>query len=206
MSILTEINRITSAKVAIIEAIKAKKVNIPDNVAITDIPNYINLIVTASTYTDQVPISTDTDGSKYNGCGYKDNARLGSNGSVSGSTQTGSVVTGFIPWTPYQPIRIKGATWGSVSGEHYYIHFYDANKTNVQDSSSAVSADAYAGGNFKSHMTVTYDSSTGVTTFSFDNPNLTTGLTYRIKNAKYIRLNAKGIGKDLIVTVNEEIT
>ena len=164
-----------------------------------------NILWEAITYTNQVPISTDTNGTVYNGTGYKDNARLGSSGTVSGSAQSGSVTTGFIPWTPYQPIRIKGATWGRVSGQHYYLHFYDANKTNVQASSSALSGDGYEAGNFKGHITVTYDSSTGVTTFSFDNPNMTTGLTSRIKNAKYIRLNAKGTGANLIVTVNEEI-
>jgi hypothetical protein len=163
------------------------------------------LVWVAKTFTNQVPISTDTDGSIYNGTGYKDNARLSSSGGVSGSAQAGSVTTGFIPWTPYQPIRIKGATWGRISGQHYYLHFYDANKTNVQDSNSALSGDGYEAGNFKGHITVTYDSSTGVTTFSFDNPNMTTGLTSRIKNAKYIRLNAKGTGANLIVTVNEEI-
>ena len=41
MSILTEITRISNAKTAIINAIKAKNVDIPDNIAIEDIPTYI---------------------------------------------------------------------------------------------------------------------------------------------------------------------
>ena len=182
-----------------------KSLTIPEG-EVTKITSGSTVLWEAVTYTNQVPISTDTDGSIYNGSGYKDNARLGSNGSVSSSSQTGSVVTGFIPWTPYQTIRIKGATWQAVSGQHYYVHFYNANKANVQDSGGAVSADGYASGGFKGHLTVTYDSATGVTAFTFDNPNMTTGLTARIKNAKYIRLNAKRTSGEFVVTVNQEIT
>ena len=45
MSISTEIKRISDAKRAIIEAIKLKNVEIPDNIAIEDIPTYIASIV-----------------------------------------------------------------------------------------------------------------------------------------------------------------
>ena len=63
------------------------------------------------TFTNLVPLSTDTDGSIFNGVGYKDNTRLSSSGGVSGSAQTGSATTGFMPCTAYDVIRLKGATW-----------------------------------------------------------------------------------------------
>ena len=63
----------------------------------------------AVSYTNQVPLSTDTDGSIFNGKGYKDNVRLSSSGGVSSSAQNGSVTTGFLPWYGDTTIlRIKG--------------------------------------------------------------------------------------------------
>ena len=153
---------------------------------------------------NQVPISTDTDGSIYNGTGYKDNARLSSSGSVSGTAQNGSVVTGFIPYTPHQTIRIKGATWSHISGQHYYISFYDANKALLAD--GYMPADSWSNGTFDYAISVVYDSTTGVTTFSWVDPNQTTGFAKAIRNAKFFRINAYGKGSDLIITVNQEIT
>ena len=40
---------------------------------------------TTANFTNQVPISTDTDGSIFNGVGYKDNVRLSSSGGISSS-------------------------------------------------------------------------------------------------------------------------
>lgn len=153
---------------------------------------------------NQVPISTDTDGSIYNGTGYKDNARLSSSGGVSSSAQAGSVVTGFIPWKNTDVIRMKGATWTHRNGEHYYMNLYDVNKAFINN--GAVSAQAYAD-NYASQIAVVYDETTGVTTFSIINPSSDTG-AFRMaaKSAAYFRINAYGKGADLIVTVNQEIT
>ena len=151
---------------------------------------------------NQVPISTDTDGSIYNGTGYKDNARLSSSGSVSSSAQTGSVVTGFIPVTATDVIRIKGATWLGLTTEehgHYYIAFYDSSKTLLAQS-VPTSAYEYS---YTTALSITYDETTGVTTFDVNE-----GSTFatNIANAAYFRINAYGSGADLIVTVNQEIT
>ncbi len=147
-----------------------------------------------------VPTSTDTDGSIYNGTGYKDNARLSSSGGVSGTAQTGSVVTGFIPVGAKDIIRIKGATWvqhSTPAEGHYYINFYKADKTFIE----GLAASTYATN--KTPMSIVYDDATGVTTFDItDNGAFETN----IKDAAYFRINAYGKGADLIVTVNQEIT
>lgn len=156
---------------------------------------------------NQVPISTDTDGSIYNGTGYKDNTRLSSSGGVSGTAQNGSVVTGFIPYEFGDVIRMKGATWlGNASNGHWYINFYRPDKTLVTN--AAIPVMSYESGTYNGHLSVVYDATTNVTTFSLDNPDATTGLTQYLKseNAAFFRLNAKGNGADLIVTVNQEIT
>lgn len=151
---------------------------------------------------NQVPISTDTDGSIYNGTGYKDNARLSSSGGVSGTAQAGSVVTGFIPYSQPSIVRIKGATWlgesAINSSTHWYINFYKSDKSLIE----ALASSAYSNGTFGDG--ITYDAATGVTTF--DMSNMGEAFMVRIASAAYFRINAKGSGASLIVTVNQEIT
>ena len=65
-------------------------------------------IITAPTYTNKIPISTDTAGSVYNGVGYKSGYYLESNGSEVAGGNT--LVTGFIPVKKGDIIRIKDAS------------------------------------------------------------------------------------------------
>lgn len=158
-----------------------------------------------------VPTSTDTDGSIYNGTGYKENARLSSTGGVSGSAQNGSVTTGFIEYTYKAPfiIRIKGATWlgesALDSSTHWYVNLYNSSKNFLYGfNSGAVGA---AGDGYKTQVVVSYDAASGVTTFDFSNSDgYDAAIANAVRNGKYFRLNAKGKGADLIVTVNQEIT
>lgn len=163
-------------------------------------------VVGGVSYTNLVPTSTDTDGSIYNGTGYKENVRLSSSGSISGSAQNGSVTTGFIPWTSCGVVRIKGAIWQMFDNEHYYLNFYAADKSFIYGISSAQCiADAGTGSAF-SHITTSYDETTGITIIDTSScANYASSITDAAKNAAYFRLNAKGKGTDLIVTVNEEI-
>ena len=152
-----------------------------------------------------VPLSTDTDGSIYNGKGYKDNVRLSSSGGVSGSAQAGSATTGFIPFGgDTDIIRIKGAEWLGTyasTGGHYYINFYDANKKFL----TGLAASAYANQSLTHVIVITCDDK-GVTTFDFnENYGDTNAFLNDVREASYFRINAYGKGADLIVTVNEEI-
>ena len=158
------------------------------------------------TFTNQVPISTDTDGSIYNKVGYKDNARLSSSGGVGSSAQNGSVTTGFIPFPDGDKtvIRMKGVEWKNSTanhGGHYYINFYDSSKKFLVYLSSQ-EHESYA------HVvTVTRDAN-GVETVKWSETYGDTNamLQYIRNNAKYIRITAYGKGADMIVTINEEIT
>ena len=159
----------------------------------------------AITFTNQVPISTDTDGSIFNGVGYKENVRLSSSGGISGSAQNGSVTTGFIPWygdTTY--LRMKGVEWLNAHTQgHYYIIPYDANKKKLN---GYLSSQEYSGGTMNHIVTVARDAN-GVETVKFSE-TYGTGNVYlqAFRDAKYIRITAKGKGADFIVTINEEIT
>lgn len=152
-----------------------------------------------------VPLSTDTDGSIFNGVGYKENVRLSSSGGISGSAQNGSVTTGFIPWGgDSDVIRIKGVEWLNAQpnhGGHYYIVFYNENKK-MADSTAYVASPA----NGYSHVvTITRDEN-GVETIVFNKDYGTSNaFLQNVRAAKYFRMTAYGKGANFVLTINEEI-
>ena len=166
----------------------------------------INGVIAWQGYTNLVPTSTDTDGSIYNGVGYKDNVRLSSSGGISGSSQNGATTTGFIPWNGADTdiIRIKGVEWlstATLSGVHYYINFYDGNKKFLDYFSSGV----YGAGNIDHIVSVIRDEN-GVETFDFnENYGTSNVLLQHARQSKYFRITAKGKGANMEVTVNEEM-
>ena len=150
-----------------------------------------------------VPLSIDTDGSIYNGVGYKDNVRLSSSGGISGSAQNGSTTTGFIPWHgDTDIIRMKGVEWLNAATNyngHYYINFYDSDKKFLKYFSSLEQA------NFSHIHTATRDEN-GVETFIWNTAYGTTNsLLQAVRTASFIRITARGKGANMIVTINEEI-
>lgn len=159
-------------------------------------------------FTNQVPISTDTDGSIFNGTGYIENRRLSSSGSLSSSAQNGSVTTGFIPFPTGDAtvIRMKGVEWLNANanyGGHHYIYFYNANKGKIADYQYLESGGTESLGHI---LTMTRDAS-GVETLMFNQEygNTNSFLNTVRNDAKYIRITAHGKGADMIVTINEEI-
>lgn len=164
------------------------------------------LVLWKQGYTNWVPRSTDTDGSIFNGTGYKDNVRLSSSGGISGSAQNGSTTTGFIPYSGGDAgvIRLKGVRWLNTSQDglgHYYIIYYDKNKNKI----AYISASEQP--SYTHVFTATRDAN-GVETFAWNqNYGTTNSLLQLIRsNPAYIRVNAYGKGANMIVTINEEIT
>ena len=157
----------------------------------------------AISFTNLVPLSTDTDGTIYNGTGYKDNVRLSSSGGISSSAQNGSTTTGFIPFGgDTDIIRLKGVEWiyakTNYTG-HYYFNFYDSNKKFLTYISSQAIEDL-------SHIITGVRDENGIETFDFNESYGTTNSTLQlIRQASYIRITAYGKGADMIVTINEEI-
>ena len=135
---------------------------------------------TSGGYTNLVPTSIDTDGTVFNGIGYADGYRLGSNGLPA--AYSGSVATGNIPVVTGDVVRIKGLDW------------------NVNDTGSTHSGKCYLYENRADF--------TSVRAFRNDNHTLEKDgdiYTHTVIGASYIRLNGIGSGENLIVTVNEEI-
>lgn len=71
-----------------------------------------------------VPSSIDTDGSVYNGTGYKSGYRLNSSASVVESA--GSIVSGFIPYSG-EVIQVCGANDSAAGYSGNYLNLYDSN-------------------------------------------------------------------------------
>lgn len=152
-----------------------------------------------------VPFSTVSGGGEiYNSTGYKEGYRLSSNGDEK--AQINSVVTGFIPATTRDIIRMSGVSWApTVSSGYSYIAFYDANYTLL------ATINEYTGGttNGVSNMsagTVLNSSKTAHTITADSNGVYTFNLSYQ-DNASFsfIRISAEGTGSNMIVTKNEEI-
>lgn len=165
---------------------------------------FINGIQVWKSFTNQVPLSTDTDGSIFNGVGYKENVRLSSSGGISGSAQNGSVTTGFIPFHgDGSVLRLKGVEWKDTHGNgHHYLSYYDENKKHL----TYLSADMYSGGTWNHVVTVTRDAN-GVETVVWNKDyGDTNSVLNGVRQAKFIRITARGKGTDMIVTINEEIT
>ena len=155
----------------------------------------------ADIYTNQLPVSTDTDGSVYNVVGYMEGYRLNSSGSVveyAGTNYTMSV-TGFIPVQAGDVIRIKNAVIdpddtnaGSVN-----MKFYDSDK-NVMSGGGSWSAILNAP--CSTCQSYVADDDGNVIEFT-----LPTGTTYDGVLA-YIRLTLGDVTGASVITVNEEIT
>lgn len=154
-----------------------------------------DVVITASagatgSYTNQIPISTDANGDLFVGsngeAGYKTGYRL-SNSTGNESTLAGYNVTGFIPVKLDDIVYTKGITM--ENNGYANIVFYDENKTYLSE-----------GGTFTTVIFDTVDGDVIYGTLGGDKLNvLATG------RVAYMRMSAKDINADAIITVNEPI-
>ena len=147
-------------------------------------------------YTNVLPSAIDTDGSVYNGVGWKEGYRLTSSGALE--EWSGSHITGFIAIKPGDVVRLKNVKWqygvttGLTSGNQR-IAVYDAAKKFL-----ALATASSLGGT----MAGVKDSNDIWTQFTV--PQTMGGTS--LANAAYFRLNCAEINNSSIITVNEEIT
>ena len=148
-----------------------------------------------SGYKNWVPVSVDTDGSIFNGCGYADGYRLSSSGVIK--AYDASSATGFIPVSGGDVIRIGGCKWYDTTSAMNYLCAYDSNFANIG------SCTPHEGGYI--YGTQVYGTMTGTASVAV--------ITLAdLQNIAYIRVSFNDktsnayTGADIIVTVNEEIT
>lgn len=146
-----------------------------------------NVVITAvavAAYTNQIPISTDTDGSIFNGVGYQKGYRINSSGQPSSSSST--YITGFIPVRSGDTVRFDemGLVEGSDTINGQRIAFYDANKATIA---------------------APYWKDTGTNTFSGGHLVSMIVPTYNGKTVAFARFGCGWIDSHSVITVNEEI-
>ena len=141
-------------------------------------------------YTNQIPISTDTDGSVFNGVGYQEGYRLSSSGGLSDAP--GMYVTGFIPAEYLSVVRLKnvGHNYNESTATSQRIALYDANRNFLFT----------ANANATSALLKQFDADGNLTQFTVTNYGGNDAST-----AAYFRINGSYIGADSVITVNEEI-
>lgn len=146
--------------------------------------NVVVNAVAVAAYTNQIPISTDTDGSVFNGVGYQKGYRLSSSGSPS--PQASTYITGFIPVHSGDTVRFEEMNLkeGSAPLTEQRIAFYDANKEVIA---------------------APYWKDTGTNTMSGGYLVSMTVPTYSGKTVAFARFGCYWIDSHSIITVNEEI-
>lgn len=144
----------------------------------------------ATAYTNQIPISTDTDGSVFNSVGYQSGYRLSSSGALS--AYAGLYVTGFIPVKYLDLVYLKNVTHnsGEATASNQRIALYDADKTFI----------AVSGATATAQLLKQFDSDGNLVRFQVANIDSTD-----MSGAAYFRICGSYIGGDSIITVNEVI-
>ena len=153
-------------------------------------------------YTNQIPISTDTDGSVYNTTGYKTASRVNSSGGISGIANSAAsnpvFATGFIPCSKGDIIRLANCFIDTVyrTDNDYYgqdsaglrIAVYNSSKTYI---TAAAWTEYELSGLFSDYVV---DTNGHITKFSITNAE-----------CAFVRLCLGGDPANAVVTINEEI-
>lgn len=148
-----------------------------------------------SSYINQITISTDIDGSVYNGKGWIENKRIASSGTLSDVGSYGYTgVTGFIPIADGDIIRTSANIVDPNGSSQQSIAFYDADK-------NLIARHQYRNGTNKFDYDLFVINNDKSITFRHDNAYLDLD-----KPAAYVRFCFVGITDGAIITTNEEIT
>lgn len=161
-------------------------------------------------YTNQIPISTDTDGSIYNGTGYKLATRGNSSGAAIAITEgtNPAFFTGFIPCKQGDIIRLKncfmeGKTSGGSAKTLYGEDLWGL-RSGLYNTSKA-KVDVFSWGFFKDGNTAV------VSDYTIPADGKVQQFTIAKAGVSYMRLTLAAdvdngfTAADAIVTVNEEI-
>jgi hypothetical protein len=152
---------------------------------VTEIGTLNHTAAPEPTYKNWIPLSTTTPGGTeiYNGKGYKENTRWSSS-SAAESAAPGVYVTGCIPVSPGDVIRLKNIRMNKNDTTSNVRHI--CSWANSAWSSQDIAATA----DYKP----VWDSDGNLTQFTMPNWGTT-----------HIRLNTSYVGADSILTINEEI-
>ena len=156
--------------------------SVTGNVVITATANLIQ-----SSYTNQLPISTDADGSIYNSTGYKADTYISSGAE---KTKSGYYTSGFIPMAVDDTLYFKNCTIPN-NDQYQRFAFYDSSKT-------FLSGRLYSPNTGSNNNVVwTSDESGNVISVTIQDAYM--------NSVAYVRFCCSYLGADSVVTVNEPI-
>ena len=141
--------------------------------------------------TNQLSIATDTDGTVFDGCGYRDHARI--RGVLEIGEAEGTFVTGFMPIRKGDTVYFNAACFDPQFESAHVCHtvFYNADRQIISSVSMRES--------LESAFEVVETNEEGQILAM----KLREGMT--AEEISYIRLTLIGTGQDKIVTVNEPL-
>lgn len=149
--------------------------------------DYIPLEKEGPSYTNLLPLATGTDGSIFNGTGYKENTYISSGNE---GTRSGVYCSGFIPAKINDTIYFENCT--IKANDNTRIAFYDKDMNFL--ALTKTTNTNYTG--------FTWDDNSNLTSISLKNRCAGDGNNEKIA---YVRFCCDYIGADSIVTVNEVI-
>lgn len=164
--------------------------SVTGDVVITAVATEVHVV----SYTNLVPTSIDTDGTIYNGTGYKEGYRFKQDASIA--EQAGAVHSGYIAYDG-EVIRVYGSTRSEVGYSGNYLVMYDVNLNKITQYGFYNLAEygaVWTSCNGKYMLTIDLA--------SFRNPTA----EENIRAAAYIRCGF-GVctGENFVVTLNEPI-
>lgn len=148
--------------------------------------------------------STNTDGSIYNGTGYKDNVRLSSSGAEKELKR--AACTGYIPVKGGDVVRIYPIDSTQLSGSGTGFNVYDASFTHLGQAASNGTYGIFAGA-YSAYSWQNSCVSEGGGVYRWTVPPVASGVAY-IRITMYDGTTTDGVdfnGSQMIVTVNEPI-
>lgn len=188
-----------------VKAAAYKQLSYPSSKGVINIDRVTgNIVITASatqpapSYTNQIPISTDANGNVYNVTGYKNDVRLNSSGAETAFTGTG--LTGYIPFSLGDTIRVKQFNGRAASYTGYF--FFRSDHSIIGRAVWYGASDHYPSSAFIEN---------GVSEWkpNASEYNGASGTQMDLTNAAYIRLCVEYDNNppaDWICTINQEIT
>ena len=161
-----------------------------------------NIVITAKAqatpnFTNLVPLSVNSDGSDFNvdGDGYDNDTYINSSGNLG--TNKGRTSTGFIPVKAgAKTIRVAGEGL-SIDSEYTRLASYDENFKLKANSAYKFFGTQHSSGVYYHGKLIPEDST--LFTLELDKNSLHAG-------GVYLRICTNGDGKEMVVTVDEEIT
>ena len=158
-------------------------------------------VVVKPKYTNQIPLSINSDGTQYVGTngedGYKSGFRLNSSGGETAVTSnTANSVTGYMECTPTSIIWFKDITLNYNTSPAAYVAVYDANFKVI--TSQKISSGVQTG-----NRGLTFD-----TNGNLQQVSVAAFVKYYggTSDANYVRVAADTITASSVITVDEEIT